>query len=158
MNFRGSVGFKLCRVFVWSEKMEEKDSMMLSGVAVSSDPSQDIYRIAPRTEIPPPPPQSVVGPTMAATAAATASPMSVALTAGTDSLKKKRGRPRKYGADKTSPASALSPMPISSSVPLTGEFSAWKRGRGRPVDSVKKASHKYDVFESSGTVKMTTLY
>ncbi|KAL6131904.1 hypothetical protein ACLB2K_070277 [Fragaria x ananassa] len=130
--------------------MEEKDSMMLSGVAVSSDPSQDIYRIAPRTEIPPPPPQSVVGPTMAATAAATASPMSAALTAGTDSLKKKRGRPRKYGADKTSPASALSPMPISSSVPLTGEFSAWKRGRGRPVDSVKKASHKYDVFESSG--------
>ncbi|XP_061997189.1 AT-hook motif nuclear-localized protein 7 [Rosa rugosa] len=131
--------------------MEEKDSLMVSGVAVSSDQSQDIYRIAPRTEIPP---QSVVGPTMAA---ATASPMSSALTTtagGTDSLKKKRGRPRKYGADKTSPASALSPMPISSSVPLTGEFSAWKRGRGRPVDSVKKSSHKYDVFESSTGEKL----
>lgn len=122
--------------------MEEKDSLMVSGVAVSSEQSQDIYRIAPRTEIP----LQSVGPTMAA--AATAPPMSSALT-GTESMKKKRGRPRKYGTDKTSPASALSPMPISSSVPLTGEFSAWKRGRGRPVDSVKK-SHKYDVFESSG--------
>ncbi|BBG98253.1 AT hook motif DNA-binding family protein, partial [Prunus dulcis] len=80
------------------------------------------------------------------TTAATASPMSLALT-GTE-VKKKRGRPRKYGPDKTV-SSALSPMPISSSIPLTGEFSAWKRGRGRPVDSVKK-SHKYDVFESSG--------
>lgn len=122
--------------------MDEKDSLMVSGVAVSSEQSQDIYRIAPRTEIP----LQSVGPTMAA--AATAPPMSSALT-GTESMKKKRGRPRKYGTDKTSPASALSPMPISSSVPLTGEFSAWKRGRGRPVDSVKK-SHKYDVFESSG--------
>lgn len=119
--------------------MEEKDNLV-SGVAVSGEEAPDTYRIAPRNENPSP----SGGPTMAA--AATASPMSLALT-GTE-VKKKRGRPRKYGPDKTV-SSALSPMPISSSIPLTGEFSAWKRGRGRPVDSVKK-SHKYDVFESSG--------
>ncbi|VVA10980.1 PREDICTED: AT-hook motif nuclear-localized [Prunus dulcis] len=119
--------------------MEEKDNLV-SGVAVSGEEAPDTYRIAPRNENPSP----SGGPTMAA--AATASPMSLALTS--TEVKKKRGRPRKYGPDKTV-SSALSPMPISSSIPLTGEFSAWKRGRGRPVDSVKK-SHKYDVFESSG--------
>lgn len=67
-------------------------------------------------------------------------------------LKKKRGRPRKYGPDgKAVPGAvtALSPMPISSSIPLTGDFSAWKRGRGKPVESIKKSSYKYD-FESPG--------
>ncbi|KAJ1379491.1 PPC domain [Sesbania bispinosa] len=47
--------------------------------------------------------------------------------------KKKRGRPRKYGPDgrvMSGTVTALSPMPISSSIPLTGEFSAWKRGEG----------------------------
>ncbi|CAJ2628236.1 unnamed protein product [Trifolium pratense] len=65
-------------------------------------------------------------------------------------LKKKRGRPRKYGPDGKPAAgavTALSPMPISSSIPLTGEFSAWKRGRGKPVESIKKSSFKFD-FES----------
>ncbi|KAI9091326.1 hypothetical protein K1719_028137 [Acacia pycnantha] len=42
-------------------------------------------------------------------------------------VKKKRGRSRKYGPD-GSMALALSPMPISSSIPLTGDFSGWKRG------------------------------
>ncbi|KAK7356874.1 hypothetical protein VNO80_16154 [Phaseolus coccineus] len=62
--------------------------------------------------------------------------------------KKKRGRPRKYGPDgkvAMGPVTALSPMPISSSIPLTGEFSAWKRGRGRPVESIKKSSFKFEV-------------
>ncbi|KAK7268956.1 hypothetical protein RIF29_21668 [Crotalaria pallida] len=63
--------------------------------------------------------------------------------------KKKRGRPRKYGPDGKAAALALSPMPISSSIPLTGDFSAWKRGRGRPLESIKKSTYKYDV-ESSG--------
>ncbi|XP_058104672.1 AT-hook motif nuclear-localized protein 1 [Magnolia sinica] len=66
--------------------------------------------------------------------------------------KKRRGRPRKYGADGTM-SLALSPMPISSSGPATGptvalgtvpemgdgEFPAVvKRGRGRPVGSVNR--------------------
>ncbi|XP_014514816.1 AT-hook motif nuclear-localized protein 6 isoform X2 [Vigna radiata var. radiata] len=62
--------------------------------------------------------------------------------------KKKRGRPRKYGPDgkvAMDAVTALSPMPISSSIPLTGEFSAWKRGRGRPVESIKKSSFKFEV-------------
>lgn len=73
-------------------------------------------------------------------------PVSMPVTA----VKKKRGRPRKYGPDgKPTPgsATALSPMPISSSIPLTGEFSAWKRGGGKPVESIKKSSFKFD-FES----------
>ncbi|CAN8244627.1 unnamed protein product [Cochlearia groenlandica] len=45
-------------------------------------------------------------------------------------LKKKRGRPRKYNPDGTL-AVTLSPMPISSSVPLTTELASQKRGRGR---------------------------
>ena len=67
------------------------------------------------------------------------------------SVKKKRGRPRKYGPDGSSMALALSPMPISSSIPLTGEFSGgWKRGRGRgrSVESMK--SFNKCEFESSG--------
>ncbi|MED6145821.1 AT-hook motif nuclear-localized protein 6 [Stylosanthes scabra] len=70
---------------------------------------------------------------------------------GTDG-KKKRGRPRKYGPDgkpTAAAAGALSPMPISASIPLTGEFSGWKRGKGRSVESIKKSSFKYD-FESPG--------
>ncbi|RDX78760.1 AT-hook motif nuclear-localized protein 6, partial [Mucuna pruriens] len=65
--------------------------------------------------------------------------------------KKKRGRPRKYGPDgkvALGVVTALSPMPISSSIPLT-EFSAWKRGRGRPIESMKKSSFKFEV-ESPG--------
>ncbi|TQD76261.1 hypothetical protein C1H46_038209 [Malus baccata] len=122
--------------------MEEKDNKLVSGVAVSGENAPDDYRIAPRNENPSP----CGGPTTAA--APTASPMSLT-GIGTDG-KKKRGRPRKYGPDsKPVPSSALSPMPISSSIPLTGEFSAWKRGRGKPVDSIKK-SHKHDVFGNSG--------
>ncbi|KAF2315741.1 hypothetical protein GH714_040276 [Hevea brasiliensis] len=39
-------------------------------------------------------------------------------------------------------------MPISSSIPLTGELSAWKRGRGRPLESAKK-QYKYE-YDSAG--------
>ncbi|XP_041002721.1 AT-hook motif nuclear-localized protein 6-like [Juglans microcarpa x Juglans regia] len=118
--------------------MEEKESSG-SGVTVRVDEAPESYRIDPKTEIPT---QLGGGPTMAATATA------MAVSPGTG-MKKKRGRPRKYGADGTGTL-ALSPMPISSSIPLTGEFSAWKRGtcRGRPTESVKK-SHKYE-YGSSG--------
>ncbi|XP_041007444.1 AT-hook motif nuclear-localized protein 6-like isoform X2 [Juglans microcarpa x Juglans regia] len=117
--------------------MEEKESSG-SGVGVKVDEVPESYRIGPGTENP----TQLGGPTMAVTAA---SPVSVA-TPGTR-MKKKRGRPRKYGPD-GAVSQALSPMPISSSIPLTGEFSAWKRGRGRPIESVKK-SHKHE-YQSSG--------
>lgn len=130
--------------------MEEKESSASGVAAVTVTSSEDVpesYRVAPRSENS----AQFGGPTMAAAPAqTTASPSPVTAAAappGTE-VKKKRGRPRKYGPDGTV-ALALSPMPISSSIPLTGEFSAWKRGRGRPVDSVKK-SHKYEVFETPG--------
>lgn len=62
-------------------------------------------------------------------------------------MKKKRGRPRKYGPDGAA-AAALSPMPISASIPLSGDFSGWKQPRARPFQTIKKA-HKVE-FESLG--------
>ncbi|PON70014.1 PPC domain containing protein [Parasponia andersonii] len=124
--------------------MEEKESSA-SGVAVSSEEGPDSYRVAPRNENSS---GQFSGPTMAAPAS-TASPSPVSAAAPPPSAgvtKKKRGRPRKYGPDGTV-ALAISPMPISSSIPLTGEFSAWKRGRGKPVDPIKKSQNKYEAYE-----------
>lgn len=59
------------------------------------------------------------------------------VTLGTDGFKKKKGRPRKYGPD-GKPAVALSPMPISASIPITGDYSGWKPSRGKSVSSIKK--------------------
>ncbi|XP_024005805.1 AT-hook motif nuclear-localized protein 3 isoform X2 [Eutrema salsugineum] len=68
----------------------------------------------------------------AAVAENAAPPFSLTMQPETASseLKKKRGRPRKYNPDGTL-AVTLSPMPISSSVPLSSEFPPRKRGRGR---------------------------
>lgn len=131
-------------LFLWHIiviSMEEKESSA-SGVAVKVDEAPESFRIASSTENPT---QVGGGPTMAAEATA-APPVSVAVVPATG-MKKKRGRPRKYVPDGTV-ATALSPMPISSSIPLTGEFSAWKRGRGRPIESIKKP-HKSE-YESPG--------
>lgn len=86
------------------------------------------------------------------TPAAAEATAEVALTpAAATNGKKKRGRPRKYGPDGTV-APTLSPMPISSSIPLTGEFPGWKRGRGRSVESIKK-SRKFD-YEIPGKLSV----
>ncbi|XP_027358621.1 AT-hook motif nuclear-localized protein 7 [Abrus precatorius] len=76
----------------------------------------------------------------------TAPVSAVAVTTGSTEGKKKRGRPRKYGPDGRL---ALSPMPISASIPLTADFSGWKRGRGKPLESIKKSYKFYD-FEGAG--------
>ncbi|KAH7537911.1 hypothetical protein FEM48_Zijuj03G0143100 [Ziziphus jujuba var. spinosa] len=123
--------------------MEEKESSA-SGVAVRGEEAPESFRVAPRNENP----SQSDGPTVPpATVTATDSPANAAAT-GTQ-VKKKRGRPRKYGREGTV-SLALSPMPISSSIPLTGDFS-WKqqRGKARPIESVKK-SQKYETFENSG--------
>ncbi|KAI3752382.1 hypothetical protein L2E82_24385 [Cichorium intybus] len=50
----------------------------------------------------------------------------VALTPGSDGFKKETGRLRKYGAD-GKPMLTLPPMPISLSIPLSGDFPGWKQ-------------------------------
>ncbi|CAI9093840.1 OLC1v1029425C1 [Oldenlandia corymbosa var. corymbosa] len=104
--------------------MEGREGMNSSGVTVVGSDAPSDYHVAPRTTEnslqvssgstpavappetvtppPPPPPASVAG--AAADTAATTG-------------KKKRGRPRKYGPDGGVNSVALSPKPISSSVP-----------------------------------------
>ncbi|WOL19249.1 AT-hook motif nuclear-localized protein 1-like [Canna indica] len=95
-----------------------------------------------------------VGGTAAATALAAVAPAAPAAgvvvgaagAATVGPMKKKRGRPRKYGPD-GSLLRPLNPMPISASVPAGVEYTsaaavgaAMKRGRGRPVGLVSKSS------------------
>lgn len=108
------------------------------GVTVKGDEATDSYRVAARSENP----ALFVESTTAMTVVP---PVSVSLP-GTES-RKKRGRPRKYGPD-GKVANALSPMPISSSIPLTGEFSSWKRSKPQPFESLKK-QHIFE-YESPG--------
>lgn len=123
--------------------MEEKESPV-SGVAARGEEAPESFSVAPRNDNPSQSERPTVPP---ATVPATPSPANVAVT-GTQG-KKKRGRPRKYAPDGTV-SLALSPMPISSSIPLTGDFSWKQRGRVRPIESIKK-SQKYETFENSGT-------
>lgn len=145
----------------------KEENNISSGVAVKGDEAPDSFRVAPRTENPSPFPAPAVtsaaaeapptpvsmsaqGP-VSVTGTGTGTPTGTGTGTGKGpgpgtrtstgtgaEMKKKRGRPRKYGPDGTI-TMALSPMPISSSIPLTGEYSAWKRGRGKPLDSIKKS-------------------
>ncbi|KAK7270792.1 hypothetical protein RJT34_26214 [Clitoria ternatea] len=125
--------------------MEERD-IFSSGHAVKVVEAPESFHVAlntlqfggPTVNSPAPAPAPVTAP------APTPVPASVSgepVTSGSTEGKKKRGRPRKYGPDGKV---ALSPMPISSSIPLTGDFSGWKRGRGKPLDSLKKSFKFYD--------------
>ncbi|GMI75858.1 AT-hook motif nuclear-localized protein 1 [Hibiscus trionum] len=117
-----------------------------SGVTVIGAEAPSVYHMAPRTENA----DQIAGGLMAADVL----PVSVGLTGSTE--KKKRGRPRKYGADGTM-ARALSPMPISSSVPpVAGEFSSGgKHGRGRG-SSYQIKHHKGMDMENLGDLAGTS--
>ncbi|KAK3040116.1 hypothetical protein RJ639_027842, partial [Escallonia herrerae] len=104
--------------------MEGKEEMHNS--VMKGEEVPESYRLAARGEDP----SQFSG----STAAPAVTPVIVAGLA--TEMKKKRGRPRKYGPD--GKVTALSPMPISASIPLSGDFSAWKHSRGRPIDSFKK--------------------
>ncbi|XVE58678.1 hypothetical protein DITRI_Ditri04bG0188000 [Diplodiscus trichospermus] len=123
--------------------MEDKEGPT-PGVTVKGDAAPGGFYLAPRTENP----TTYAGPTMQAAAAPPATVVAPPGPGTGSEIKKKRGRPRKYAPD-GSLAMAISPMPISSSIPLTGDFPSWKRGRGRSVDTVKK-SHKYELESSPG--------
>ncbi|KAK2650535.1 hypothetical protein Ddye_018024 [Dipteronia dyeriana] len=98
--------------------MEAREGMT-TGVTVIGAEAPSAYHVAPRAEN--------LNQTAGGSPAVAVTPVIVGLTGTTE--KKKRGRPRKYGPDGT--PVALSPMPISSSVPHSGDFSSGKRGRGR---------------------------
>ncbi|KAD6796364.1 hypothetical protein R6Q59_019846 [Mikania micrantha] len=78
--------------------------------------------VPPPLPPPPPPPAEV---------------MMGGVMSGSDGFKKKRGRPRKYGPD-GKPMVALSPMPISASIPLTGDYPGWKHSQSKPLTSIKR--------------------
>ncbi|KAF5765766.1 putative AT-hook motif nuclear-localized protein [Helianthus annuus] len=83
---------------------------------------------------PPPPPHTAAPPPPPPPAETTVGGVNF----GSDGFKKKRGRPRKYGPD-GKPTVALSPMPISASIPLTGDYPSWKHSQGeKSLTSVKR--------------------
>lgn len=116
--------------------MEGRDGVTASsggGVTVVGSDAPSDYHVAPRAENPTPAPGSAPPP-----AVATAAPPPPPAAAGT-LVKKKRGRPRKYGPD--GPVGApLSPRPISSAAPPPPviDFSTPKRGKVKPAGSVSK--------------------
>ncbi|KAL3647432.1 hypothetical protein CASFOL_008400 [Castilleja foliolosa] len=122
--------------------MEDKEGLNGSGVTVKGDEAPQSYRLEPRIENP--------GAQFVGSAAPPAPAAIAAPNAGgppSSEGKKKRGRPRKYAGDGS--AVALSPMPISASIPFAGDYpSAWKPSVARPVDSSKK-KHKLE-FENPG--------
>ncbi|CAL9047962.1 AT-hook motif nuclear-localized protein 1-like [Musa acuminata AAA Group] len=97
--------------------------------------------------------------TVMTAAASTAAAVVVGTAAATpvaEPMKKKRGRPRKYGPDGRL-LQPLNPLPISASVPSGVEYTpaaavgaAIKRGRGRPVGLVSKSPRYGLDFEPLG--------
>ncbi|XP_047970519.1 AT-hook motif nuclear-localized protein 1-like [Salvia hispanica] len=117
--------------------MEEKEGMNGSGVTLRAGEAPQIGSVEPpRIENS----GNILG---------SATPITPAPAAATVDGKKKRGRPRKYAADGS--IVALSPMPISASIPLTGDYPGWKQSGGRPVDSFKK-KHKLDFANAGNTM------
>ncbi|KAI3713355.1 hypothetical protein L1987_71932 [Smallanthus sonchifolius] len=111
--------------------MEGGEEINSSGVTVVGSDAASDYHISPRTEPP------ITGSTVVTTPLAPSPPPSTAVPPPPPlgvmplSMKKKRGRPRKYGPD-GSVTQALSPKPISSggSSPVI-DFSSGKRGKIR---------------------------
>lgn len=129
--------------------------MSMSGVTVVGSDAPSDYHVAPRTTENPNQvavsvpqlvkPHVVVSPTTA-TGAGTVSAGAMAVV-----MKKKRGRPRKYGPDGV--AAPISPKPISSAAPVGSpviDFSAEKRGKIRPVGLVSKPHMPKMEVENSG--------
>lgn len=123
--------------------MEGREEVNSGAITVVGSEAPTVYHVAPRTENPTQDAGSTpvtnfqvgVSPS-STTATATAAATSMAIV--TMPVKKKRGRPRKYGPD-GSVTMALSPKPISSSAPPSViNFSSGKRGKIRPVGSASK--------------------
>ncbi|MED6145220.1 hypothetical protein PIB30_023169 [Stylosanthes scabra] len=114
--------------------MEAREGIS-SGVTVIGAEAPSAYHVAPRSEAP-----NQVHVPEAAAAAAGVSPVSVGMD-GT--VKKKRGRPRKYGPD-GSVTMALTPLPLSSSAPHSNDFSSGKRGKSRGMEHKQSKKFGFD--------------
>ncbi|ESQ55075.1 hypothetical protein EUTSA_v10025675mg [Eutrema salsugineum] len=108
------------------------------------------FHMAPRSETSNPPPTSVAPPPQRSFLHTVNPPPPAIEGFSTVPMKKKRGRPRKYGHDGA--AAALSPNPISSAAPTTShviDFSAsGKRGKVKPAATATTSSFiktKYQV-------------
>ena len=117
--------------------MEAREGIS-SGVTVIGAEAPSAYHVAPRMENPTQPSGSPQ---------VTSLPVSGGLSETTG--KKKRGRPRKYGPDGTV-TMALSPMPLPSSAPPSGDFSSGKRGKSRSGGSEFKQHKKLGVEHFGG--------
>ncbi|KAJ6705693.1 AT-HOOK MOTIF NUCLEAR-LOCALIZED PROTEIN 1 [Salix purpurea] len=132
------------------------------GVTVVASDAPSNYQIAPRSDsnqnstagsappappqappappqAPPAPPQAPPAPPQAPSAPLQAPPPHTPSAGATMPLKKKRGRPRKYGPD-GSVTMALSPKPISSAAPASSpviDFSVAKHKKIKPVSKAK---------------------
>ncbi|XP_030530503.1 AT-hook motif nuclear-localized protein 6-like [Rhodamnia argentea] len=114
--------------------MEEREE---TSSEFEGEEGAESFRIEPRTGNA----NQIDGPAMLVNLpAATAPPTSIAVPGM--KVSKKRGRPRKHGHDGV----ALSPMPISASIPLNDGVPAWERGKGTSVDAILK-KHKVE-YES----------
>ncbi|KAK4365264.1 hypothetical protein RND71_016622 [Anisodus tanguticus] len=110
-----------------------------SGVTVVGSDAPSDYHVTPRTTTP----TTTTQPVTTSHVVVSPTPATV-ITAGL-SVKKKRGRPRKYAPDGS--VNVLSPKPISSSAPAPSPVidfsSSEKRGKIRPVGLVSKPLHHH---------------
>ncbi|KAJ0239781.1 AT-hook motif nuclear-localized protein 3 [Hirschfeldia incana] len=133
--------------------MEEREGTNNTNTSLKQAVSSDAYPMdPPRPDNPNP---FSAPPTITSSSAENAAAPQFSLTmptetASSEQLKKKRGRPRKYNPDGTL-AVTLSPMPISSSVPLTSGLPPRKRGRGRGRGRSSPWLNKSEMFQFDRT-------
>ncbi|KAK8986259.1 hypothetical protein V6N11_013753 [Hibiscus sabdariffa] len=132
------------------EAVTNTNITVTTGVTVVGSDAPSDYHIAPRSENSTQNPSSNPGsapPHIPPRPASQPAPQPVAVVGM--QLKKKRGRPRKYGPD-GSVTMALSPKPISTAAPPPViDFSAGKRGKVKLPTTISKA--KYEL-ENLGTL------
>ncbi|XP_058739858.1 AT-hook motif nuclear-localized protein 7-like [Vicia villosa] len=118
-----------------------------TGVTVIGAEAPSAYHMAPRSEAPS---QHGAVSESGGGGVIGVSPVSLGMDGGT--IKKKRGRPRKYGPDGSVSGVALSPLPISSSGPFSNEFSSGKQGRPKGMEFKQAKKVGVDPFgDSVGT-------
>ena len=130
--------------------MESREAVTITtttatgGVTVVGSDAPSDYHIAPRSENSTQNPTSGSAPPLQPPPKSAAQPVPPPVSVAGMPLKKKRGRPRKYGPD-GSVTMALSPKPLSTAAPSPViDFSAGKRGKVKSPTSVSKAKYELE--------------